>query len=110
MIYVYLIYKYWMSIKTPGLHSLIKHSSALLSNDDSVFDVIIDHIIYFKVNQVLIIGEFWLVPCGKITKNHFDWWKRMKTSRKVVRWTPWPGTSLNDKLFTPVCSLRQNYH
>jgi len=58
MIYVYLMYKYWTSIKTPGLHSLIKHSSALLSNDDSVFDVITDHRICFKVNQVVIIGEF----------------------------------------------------
>ena len=61
MIYVYLIYKYWMSIKTPGLHSLIKHSTALLSNDDSGFDVTTDHRICFKANQVIIIGEFWLV-------------------------------------------------
>ena len=59
MIYVYLMYKYWMSIKTPGLHSLIKHSSAVLFND-SGFDVITDHRICFKVNHVVIIGEFWV--------------------------------------------------
>ena len=40
MIYVDLIYNYWMPIKTPGLHSLIKHSSVLFTKGDSGFDVI----------------------------------------------------------------------
>jgi leucine carboxyl methyltransferase len=40
IIYIDLIYHYWMPINAPGLHSLIKHSSALLPKDDAGFDIL----------------------------------------------------------------------
>ena len=40
IIYIDLVYNYWMPIHASGLHSLVKHSSALIPRGDAGFDIL----------------------------------------------------------------------